>query len=393
MNPMKNQKELVCSFVRTAASLLLCASGIAVGQAGAPHVLITGGATNGSGFGPLPLLASSEVYQQQSGIFVASANMTVARDGHDATLLQNGQVLITGGDVKSGSSSAPTASAEVYDPCAQTFTATGSMTDARVGHTATLLPNGKVLVAGGQNSRFVTQATADLYDPTTGLFTPTGNMTTPRVEHIAVLLANGKVLIAGGENNGGILASAELYDPATGVFTAGGTMTATRSGPTATLLENGTVLITGGGSNSCGGCSQTSAETFNPGSGTFVAVGPMGYSRRAQTATLLINGAVLVTGGIDDALGAEILNTAEIYNPSTRAFTPTANMTTPREAHDATLLHDGNVLVTGGLVTGTEITATAELFDVTNATFVATGSMTAARLYHTSTALPAICSE
>src|SRR5579863_9063702 len=265
MNPMKNQKKFVCSFVCTAAVLLLCASGIAVGQAGAPHILIAGGVTNGTGSGPDPILASSEVYQQQSGIFVASANMTVARDGPNATLLQNGQVLVTGGDVKSGSSSAPTASAEVYDSCAQTFTATGSMTDARVGHTATLLPNGKVLVAGGQNSRFVTQATADLYDPTTGLFTPTGNMTTPRVEHIAVLLPNGKVLIAGGENNSGFLASAELYDPSTGVFTAGGTMTVGRAIPTATLLKNGRVLIAGGAgtTGSCDGCALSSAEVFN----------------------------------------------------------------------------------------------------------------------------------
>jgi len=392
---MKNQKKFVCSFVCTAAVLLLCASGIAVGQAGAPHILIAGGVTNGTGSGPDPILASSEVYQQQSGIFVASANMTVARDGPNATLLQNGQVLVTGGDVKSGSSSAPTASAEVYDSCAQTFTATGSMTDARVGHTATLLPNGKVLVAGGQNSRFVTQATADLYDPTTGLFTPTGNMTTPRVEHIAVLLPNGKVLIAGGENNSGFLASAELYDPSTGVFTAGGTMTVGRAIPTATLLKNGRVLIAGGAgtTGSCDGCALSSAEVFNPGSGAFVAVGSMSYARSAQTATLLTSGAVLVAGGIDQALNPEILSSAEIFNPSTLSFSPTANMTTPREGHDATLLHDGNVLVTGGLVTGTEITATAELFDVTNATFVATGSMTAARLDHTSTALPAICSE
>src|SRR3990172_9492145 len=103
------------------------------------------------------------------------------------------------------------------------WSAAGSMTDARVNHTATLLSDGRVLVVGGTNGS-VTLGTADLYDPVTGMWSPAGTMSTPRMDHTAMLLSNGKVLVAGGYDGSSYLASAELYDPATGIWSSTGAM-------------------------------------------------------------------------------------------------------------------------------------------------------------------------
>jgi hypothetical protein len=172
--------------------------------------------------------------------------MAVARDYHAATLMSTGEVLITGGEDEGSGNSL--ASAELYDPAAGTFTSTGSMAVAREGHTATLLEDGIVLVAGGTiyNSAGDALASAELYDPAAGTFAATGNMTVERVGHTVTLLGNGTALIAGGYGGASSLASAELYDPAAGTFTATGGMSVAREGHTMTLLANGKVLIAGG---------------------------------------------------------------------------------------------------------------------------------------------------
>jgi hypothetical protein len=174
--------------------------------------------------------------------------MTLARQGHAATLLPNGKVLITGGF--------NSASAELYDPAAGTFAATGNMAKPRVLHTSTLLPNGKVLIiAGGPDacaglacdpSRESGDRSAELYDPAAGTFTATGSMTVSRLGgYTSTLLPNSNVLVVGGDDFG-ILASAELYDPAAGTFRATGSMTVARELHAATLLPSGKVLVAGG---------------------------------------------------------------------------------------------------------------------------------------------------
>jgi len=172
--------------------------------------------------------------------------MTVARWGHTAALLSNGRVLIAGGG---GTGNAVLASTELYDPGAGTFGAAGDMAAARAWHTSILLADGKVLIAGGGYS------SAELYDPVAGTFTATGSMSVARTVPTATLLANGKVLVAGGyypldvmySRETETLASAELFDPLAGTFTATGSMTVPRHDHTATLLLDGTVLIAGGG--------------------------------------------------------------------------------------------------------------------------------------------------
>jgi hypothetical protein len=321
--------------------------------------------------------------------FISTGSMSEGRVGAQATLLKNGQVLVTGGD--GAETDRPVASAELYDPHTGAFSPRGSMTVARVGHTAVLLSSGLVLVAGGQDSTFTNLNTAELFDPATGSFSATANMSVARTGHTATLLHNGKVLVAGGENGNGLASTAELYDPATDTFSPTGNMSVPRLFATATLLDNRKVLIAGGGSQvgTCSGCSVASAEVYYPASGKFRRVGSMGFARRGHIAVLLRNHNVLFAGGIDDGLPdpERFLRSAEIFDTENLNFFPTSKMMSRRFNHSASLLRDGGVLITGGFIGGSTITDAAEIFDPHEGSFGATGTMTDARAEHTSTGL------
>ncbi len=306
----------------------------------------------------------------QAQTFSATGSLTTARNGHTATLLGNGKVLVTGGD-----NSGALASSELYDPATGTFSATGSLSTARSYHTATLLGNGKVLITGGYNSGSPLAST-ELYDSATGTFSATGSMATARGFHTATLLGNGKVLVTGGLSPV-TLASSELYDPATGTFSATGSLTTARYAHTATLLSNGKVLITGGDNGRL-----SSSELYDPATGTFSATGSLVTGRAYHMAALLGNGKVLITGGYGSSGG---LASSELYDPVTSTFSATGSMATARSIHTATLLGNVKVLVTGGDNSGR--LASSELYDPATGTFSATGSLTNARYYHTATLL------
>ena len=330
------------------------------------------------------------------GPWKLTGSMHNIRAGQTATLLPNGQVLVAGGYTDFYASVA-TASAELYNPATGTWATTGSMSIALIDATATLLPNGQVLVAGGYNqTAFVDSpvplTSAELYNPATGTWTITGSMNFARVYHTATLLPNGQVLVAGGFSPGS-LASAELYNPATGTWTITGSMNTARYSHTAALLSNGQVLVAGGCCT--GGLQIASAELYNPATGTWTTTGSMSTGRADHTATLLPNGKVLVAGGNTTGAGVEvILASAELYNPATGAWTTTGSMSFRRNFQTATLLNNGQVLVAGGA--GSPVTAgadnspiaSAELFNPATGAWTTTGSMTTPRLNQTATLLP-----
>jgi MYXO-CTERM domain-containing protein len=336
-------------------------------------VLVTGGSD-----GTMPL-ASAFVYDPAAGTWSATGSLATARGFPSATLLPNGKVLVTGGRAPSG----PVSSAEVYDPATGTWQGSGgAMSGNRYAPTALLLPTGKVLVTGGNSSAGapVALSSVDLWDPASGAWTPTGSLAQAVGAFTLTLLPNGKVLAAGGFNSQGFRAEAHLYDPATGTWSATGSLAQARAGHAATLLRDGTVLISGG----FGSTRQlASAEVYDPTTGTFSATGSLAQARDSHTATLLANGRVLIAGG-DSPSGR--LSSAEVYDPATRQWSPTGPLAQRRQLHAAVLLPQGKVLVSGGDDNVSTLTS-AELYDPATGTWSSAGSMAQGRQIHTATLL------
>ena len=355
-------------------------------------VSVPSGATTGSVVVTVGGVASNGIsFTVQSGGFVAtSGQMEAARYGQTATQLTGGQVLIAGGINSSGALN----EAEIYTLTSQTFAAISPMNVPRWLHTGTLLNDGTVLIAGGSSlANETTLNSAEIYDPVAGTFTLLANtLNTARVGHTATLLSNGQVLIVGGyDPNTGIISDSELYDPTAQVFIDLGNTNTPRFHHTATMLQNGQVLITGGEADPTPSGAYNTAEIFNPQTWIFSPLSvTMISAREGHAATLLNDGTVLITGGDLPPTGS--LNTAEIYNPTSNAFTAvSATMTSPRIFHDSVLLNGGKVLLMGGESdSGGTSTAlnTAELYDPTAQTYNAvSGTMTSVREHQTATLL------
>jgi hypothetical protein len=283
---------------------------------------------------PVPALAATAAFNK-------TGSMNVARIGHSATLLANGQVLVTGG--WNGSDLSPTvlASAELYDPATGKWSLAGSMTVARTGQSAVLLLNGEVLVAGGSNATGTAATTAELYNPATGAWTATGSMTTARSANL-VLLPSGEVLAAGGDRN--TPSTAELYNPVSGTWTATGSLTSGGFGGSAVLLQNGLVL----------GVGNSAADLYDPSTGAWSATTPP-----------------MVAGGYVALLpDGEVCNQGTLYDPATAQWTLDGGAP-PCKACAVIMLANGTVLAAGGVKTvqgnpypTTTTVKSAELWDL-----------------------------
>jgi MYXO-CTERM domain-containing protein len=346
--------------------------------------------------GYFPALLSAEIFDPVTGDWTAMSNPNGTYVGDTATLLPNGKVLIA-------------QSGELFDPTTNTFTSIAP-SDVGVFHTATLLPGGKVLVAGGMSgdpapmSFSSATATAKLFDSGTQSWLPASPMNSARGLHTATLLPGGKVLFAGGVNShnhyafevGTGLSTAELFDPVTGSFTTTSSMSIDRSDHTATLLPDGNVLIAGGlkhklNSPQFGNGTLSSAEIFSSAIGSFMPVATTLTPRAGHTATHLYNGKILVVGGTStgsyESPGSP-LPTAELFDPMTKSWASVDAMSVARAEHTATLLQNGKVLVVGGGNVFVNGTRSAELFDPTTSTWTALPELTTARYRHTATLLP-----
>ncbi|MFZ3495478.1 Kelch repeat-containing protein [Streptomyces sp. 5.8] len=327
------------------------------------RVLITGGSD-----GRLTAQAGTALFDPRAGTWVEGKPVPTARRMHSTTLLADGRVLVAGG--YGGASSPlirPLAGAELYDPVADAWTPAGELREARYAHSATLLADGRVLVAGGTSLRSPASerslTSAELFDPVTREWTATREMTDARSFHPAVALSDGRVLVAGGwvatRRNwwgGAALAYCERYDPAAGTWTPTGSFAAPLSSHQLTLLADGSVLATGGGDYEGGAdgrldpYSRATAERYDPGSGVWAAEADMPCGRARHRAVPLPTGEVLVMGGTTDVLGDAGFRSAVRYDPLARSWTAVPGMAVGRTEFAATALTDGRVLVAGGSV-------------------------------------------
>ena len=293
--------------------------------------------------------ANADVREQPlRGTLVSTADMQVSRAAHTATALPDGRVLAAGGFVEKGSSKG----AEVYEPGTGRFAPLPPMVTTRHSHTATLLPDGKVLIAGGYGEGSVTLAAAELFDPEKNTFTPTGSLLAARADHIAIPLKNGKVLVAGGLGPGWtFLASAEVYDPVVGRFSPTGSMTMPRESHAAVRLPDGRVLIVGGHNGQRRSLTLlASAEIYDPATGAFGRAAAMRIPRHKHDAVLLPTGQVLITGGADGRDDRGVYSSTELFDPKTGTFVAGPGMKLGRYKHEgnSVLLPSGLVLISGG---------------------------------------------
>ncbi|HMH79084.1 MAG TPA: YDG domain-containing protein, partial [Candidatus Acidoferrum sp.] len=332
------------------------------------------------------IIVKGSITQPSIGGWLSAASMTGARSNAASALLQDGRILITGGD----NGVAPVASAEFFDTTGA-FVAAPPMSMARSAHSATVLGDGRILVAGGSIGAAATNS-AEIFDPAANAWTPVaGGMIQARSNHTASLLSDGRVLFAGGDNAGTATASLEIFDPVANSFSSAGVMSAPRMSFASAVLSDGRVILIGG---SNGSVPIASTEIFDPTSNS-VAAGPaLSAPRMAHSATTLLDGRVLVAGGANVVTNADGSSTptdlasAEIYEPATGNFAvSTSSLAAPRRDHLAFLLPNNNsVLMVGGTSSSNEV-ATAEMFVPSTGTFTATGSPAAARQHATGTAL------
>lgn len=313
-------------------------------------VLVAGG-----GVGSI-VLPAAETFDAGAGRWRPAPPLAQPRRGHQAVVLGDGRVLVVGG-IASGT---VLASAEVYHPASGWLPA-GAMSVPRLGHSLTLLADGRVLAAGGtsldapggseQGPRPV--ASAEIYDPASGTWTAAGSMAVPRFEHTATLLGDGRVLMAGGLGPGprGLApsASTEVYDPAATAFVRTTDLTEARTNHAAVALSDRSVLVVGGAGGANGDVALPSAEVFDPRQGNWRRVEALREGRTGHTATRLADGRVLVAGGESVAGGARrAMATAEVFEPAATRWRPAGAGRCPGSEQVAVLLADGSVLVVGG---------------------------------------------
>ena len=327
-----------------------------------------------------PSKASAEIVL---GEFRAAGRMTDGRGDHDSALLPDGRVLSAGG--RGGEShqfwgANRIDTAEIYDPAVDEWTPTGSMAKKRESLTLSALGDGRVLATGGRSEQRYHKQT-EIWDPDTGTWSKSPNMKTPRWLHTAVDLPDGTVMVIGGTDDiYALVSGAEIFDPATDTWTPAGKMAQARALHTATLLPDGRILVVGGGKGGVGTDTEPfdTAEIWDPNTNSWTSAGTMATTRAQHIAALLPDGRVLIAGSVGK------ISSAEIWDPSTGTWSSAGSMSTWRAQHTATMLGSGQVLVTGGIG---RVDPTTEIFDSATGTWSLGSKMTEPRYAHSTIAL------
>lgn len=327
------------------------------------RVLVSGGASTIDG---LPRL-EAQTFDPATETFAPTPPMNDRRAFHSSTLLPSGQVLVVGGGrgniIGLASGLDTTASAELFDPATNTFTPTGSMATARANHRAVLLPDGRVLIAGGGTDEegspcnaaypdcFIakTTPTAELYDPATGAFTETAPMSSPRIAFTLTLLADGRVLALAGADDDDTLATSEIFDPATGTWTAGPSIETDRLYHSTVLLGDGRTLLVAGKDGNVGPLQDS--QLLDESASAWSAGPAYGETLTAIAATTLESGNAIFAGGYNQKKQDNTAS-ARIFDAATSSFVQIGGLIEARALATATLLADGRVLVCGGALGG-----------------------------------------
>ena len=315
------------------------------------RVLASGGAN------PFQIFNSAELYDPVTATWSSTANtMIYPQADHTATLLADGRVLVAGGGVS-----------ELFDPANNTWTASENMIADRAYHTAVLLGSGNVLVMAGLENRspYSRLSSCEIYDVSNGSWMQTGSMAVTRTNHVAIMLSNGSVLVAGGYNGSQNLKTCEVFDPSSGSWAATGDMAVSRSGHQLARL-NATSLLCMSGAD-VNNTNVVSCEVYNELNGLWSATADLATPHGGGAATILPNGDVLLTsgGGVSNAFTRPLTNSCEIFLRAKMQWFTTASLSTARVTHGSVLLTNGTVLVVGGTDSQVHNFATCEIFDPT----------------------------
>ncbi len=324
--------------------------------------------------GSIPLLTPTARVDRstEDGNWTNDSRLTTPRMDHTATLLTNGEVLVAGG--RNGSMIH--SSAEVYSPESRAWVPVGSMANKRHGHRTTTLLDGRVLVTGGEGTDL---GSCEIFDSTTYQWSAANCLQVGRYNHISILLRTGHVLVAGGLGEGGVLADVELYDPASNTWVNVSTLKVARRDHSATLMPDGKVLVAGGMDS--GNALLREVEVFDPRTSDWSPIASMNHPHSRHTATLLKNGHVLI-------VGTKGQQTAELYDPSLRSWKETCPLSIERHSgHAATRLADGSVLISGGQGPGDAFLATTERYIHEQDKWEFFGTLAIDRTMHTATLL------
>jgi len=330
------------------------------------------------------LLSSAEVFDPKTGTFTATTPMSAARFGLTVTGLDRRFALVAGGFSQEVPVTEYVTRGEIYDRAIGAFLPTRSMQQGRIFHQATRLDASHVLITGGQTTvqlpdgrHAVDLQSAELFDRADGTFAAVGDMADARSSHVAAALGSTTVLVAGGIQEPDVLATAEIYSVKTKSFRAIAPMASPRANGVAVSLGPRFALVCGGTSDEEGRHVLSSAELFDLRSEGFVTIEPMFTAREAHTATLLSGGLVLICGGVDDT--GSVTAAAELFDVRTRRFITIGPMHVARAFHVAIRLGRGRVLVAGGAGANDSVLDSAEVFDLASRSFSMVGSMTMPR--------------